>query len=1074
MADPNLRVARELLGHLVRQPRPASAETFVDCVHRLGPMVLGVCRRILGNRAEAEDAFQATFLTVFRKWDSVRDRRAIAGWVHRIAVRVAVRLSRRRNPSPLGPTPAVESRVVDDLSWKEVRAVLDEELDRLPGRLRSPLVLCYLDGMNREDAAVHLRWSVRTLHRRLEEARERLHVALARRGLIGLALGCAVLTADGLRATVPPHLIDAAAQLGDGLRRAVLPPAVIAAALPARAPWLGGLSVALAAMVLAFGGWWTQTTDPKPAKSKADEPNPATTTFEKRPFWWGSEAFRHNGWIFDSDLSADGKLLATASWDSFIVWEVPTGKKLLQVQESESVSSIGRDRISVVRLSPDGKQLAAANKTTGDVRVWDVASGKLRTNIAWDRETERAALEKVGQKEFERRKHYADYYLAIDFLSPARLRVQSMYFTTTWDTVKSNRVAVEYHPPSYYVGMTRDRKRVLRTQATAGGNDRVRPALLLWDPVVGKAVREFSVDGQEVHDVVAAVSDDQRHMAATRKGGTEIVLRDLGSGKEVGTLEFVPEKEYDRIQTIEFSPDGKSLYVGSNSGRLLVYDLATKAKVRSWKACSNTLMQFHFAPDGKTLYTVGGDGLVRTWQLPDGKEVPVPEGYLGNLVFAWSRARNSMAVGDGQGRVDLWDATGSKITGTLQTKGEPIVQLAFSRSGRLLAASDGKGWTRLWEVETGTQLARFGGTEESSGWLYNVLQISDDETKLLVRTGYTIKMYRIPEGKELWTAPRQQMATLAMSPNGKTVCASSFNGPPTALYDADTFGQRATLEPTKDMEFPAFESRFTFSPDSRVLSLTSPKGRVLFFDGVTGKQLGTQATEDEKLLNLGYTEDGTFLISFGHSKAFLLDAITFQKLAEVSFDAIHLWHYGIATPGGMEKLLTLFRPADLPKVDLQTSWKNLESPRPKEVLEAMWQLSQAADLGPFLLKRIPPVAAPEGGAIRKQIQDLDNKSFAVRDAASRKLTEFGPLAEPFLRQAQKAGLSAEAGERVERLLGALQGPLSAEDVRQRRAIFALETSGTADARKTLEAWAAGAAGAHLTEQSKQALGRLGK
>ena len=148
MADPSLNAVHEFLGDLGRQlrPRPSPADTFVECVHQFGPMVLGVCRRILGNHAEAEDAFQATFLTVFRKWNSVRDRRAIAGWVHRIAVRVAARLARRRTPAPIESSPVVACRVVDDLSWKEVRAILDQELDRLPYDLRSPLVLCYLDG----------------------------------------------------------------------------------------------------------------------------------------------------------------------------------------------------------------------------------------------------------------------------------------------------------------------------------------------------------------------------------------------------------------------------------------------------------------------------------------------------------------------------------------------------------------------------------------------------------------------------------------------------------------------------------------------------------------------------------------------------------------------------------------------------------------------------------------------------------------------------------------------------------------------------------------------------------------
>src|SRR5205085_4798360 len=121
--------------------------------------------------------------------------------------------------------------------------------------------------------------------------------------------------------------------------------------------------------------------------------------------------------------------------------------------------------------------------------------------------------------------------------------------------------------------------------------------------------------------------------------------------------------------------------------------------------------------------------------------------------------------------------------------------------------------------------------------LYNVLQISDDETKLLVRTGYSVKMYRIPSGKELWLAPPKQMAMFAMSPNGKVVCASSFNGPPIALYNGDTFEHPTALETTPDLAFPTYEAHLAFSPDSRILALTTPKGKVLFFDGTTGKLL---------------------------------------------------------------------------------------------------------------------------------------------------------------------------------------------------------------------------------------------
>ena len=224
-----------------------------------------------------------------------------------------------------------------------------------------------------------------------------------------------------------------------------------------------GLLTIAVLLAWTMAGSWTDAADPKPAVPKTTDTDRATTTFEKRPFWWGSEAFRHGGWILDSDVSADGKLLATASWDSFIVWELATGKKLLHIQESDSVSSVGRDRICVVRLSPDGKQLATANKSTGGVRLWEVASGKYLLTIPWDGEAERTALAKMKLPAFERQKHRADYHLAIEYLDNTVLRIDSTYFAATWDTAKPQRTSVEYHHAAYHFGITKDRKRVLRS-----------------------------------------------------------------------------------------------------------------------------------------------------------------------------------------------------------------------------------------------------------------------------------------------------------------------------------------------------------------------------------------------------------------------------------------------------------------------------------------------------------------------------------------------------------------------------------------------------------------------------------
>jgi hypothetical protein len=485
-------------------------------------------------------------------------------------------------------------------------------------------------------------------------------------------------------------------------------------------------------------------------------------------------------------------------------------------------------------------------------------------------------------------------------------------------------------------------------------------------------------------------------------------------------------------------------------------------------------MRIRFAPDGKALYTLGGDGLVRTWRLPDGKEVPLPDGYIAP-VFAWSRARNQMAVGDVHGRVDLWDATGMKITRTLAAKGEPIVRLAFSPAGRLLVAVDEQGLVRLWTLDTGEQVATFGGTEKLLRGAHNALQISDDETRLLVDTTFMVRMYRLPTGEVLWQAPQQNAGRFTLSPDGTTVYASTYNGPPTALYDADTFRRPVPLEQTPDTTaFPYFQFKSTFSPESRVLALGSPAGKVIFFDAATGKQLATVAAREEEVLHLGYTGGGTFLVAVNRTRAVLFDAVRFEKVAEAPFNVKASWAYGAATPGGVDRLLGLFRPADLPKADLESCWKRLDSPKPQDVLDALWQMSGAPDLGPFLREKVKPVAVPDGEAVRKLIADLDSPRFAAREAATRELGELGRPAEPFLRRALKASPPAEAVARINRLLAELRRPLTADEAREARAVFALETSGTAGARRTLEAWAGGAAGAHLTEEAKLALGRMGR
>jgi RNA polymerase sigma factor (sigma-70 family) len=170
---------------------------FTALVDRHGPMVLGVCRRVLRRAHDAEDAFQAAFLVLARKAPSIRKKDALASWLHGVAYHAAANLrraeSRRGALLPL-QNEATQADPALEVSWREVRAALDEELALLPQRYRAPLVLCYLEGRTRDEAALLLGWSDGTLRGRLERGRDALRARLIRRG-IGLS---AVLLASAL------------------------------------------------------------------------------------------------------------------------------------------------------------------------------------------------------------------------------------------------------------------------------------------------------------------------------------------------------------------------------------------------------------------------------------------------------------------------------------------------------------------------------------------------------------------------------------------------------------------------------------------------------------------------------------------------------------------------------------------------------------------------------------------------------------------------------------------------------------------------------------------------------------
>ena len=225
MASEQFAVANRQLGRLLQSGSVAGLNegqlldrfltkrddaAFEAIVARHGPMVQGVCRGILRDPNDVDDAFQATFLVLVRKAADLRHQEVIANWLYGVAFRVARRAreqAMKRSHADATEIDPADSRTVplDDF---DLRPLIHEELNRLPETYRAALVLCYLEGQTHEAAATQLGWPIGTVKGRLARAKGLLRARLTRRGIAVSTAGLAVALAKETRAAVPDALVQ--------------------------------------------------------------------------------------------------------------------------------------------------------------------------------------------------------------------------------------------------------------------------------------------------------------------------------------------------------------------------------------------------------------------------------------------------------------------------------------------------------------------------------------------------------------------------------------------------------------------------------------------------------------------------------------------------------------------------------------------------------------------------------------------------------------------------------------------------------------------------------------------------
>jgi RNA polymerase sigma factor (sigma-70 family) len=577
----------QLLRRFVAQREEAA---FAQLVCRHGGMVLGVCRRVLGNPHDAEDAFQATFLVLARKAGSIRQHQALSGWLFAVAHRLALRLraedSRRRTHENQAALSRPEA--LADLSASDLRAVLDEELSRLPDKYRTAVALCYLQEKTQEEAARCLGCTVGTVNGQLKRARELLRVRLGRRGLGLPAAGLAFLAAEAASAA-PRRLVEAVA------RAALL--------VTPLATWKGTLTglLVLLAMAAGAGGlvpWlsWKEVIPPpaNPAPLAARQPH-ALEPLPVRP--WAE--LRHESVPVFLAASPNGRLLAAAGEDGRIkVWDPVQGTLVTQLRAFEPTDlpdpelghSARRVRLAFSGLRfPDNQTLAAGlTSHAGDaaeVILWDAATSRERGRFPTGR----------------------GFAFSADSTTLATERNGDL---VVW-TVATGKVATRIK------GADKLHALALGPNGRTAVSGEETGVIQLWDLASGKPVQRFQVrpagpipgpqDG-------LVLSPDGRLAAPGGSWAGSLPIWETSTGLELRTLAVSSGLVY----SVTLSADGRRLAAVTRDSSIRVIEVATGKTIQAIAEAHGTagITTLAFTADGKTILSGGTDGTICCWPLP--------------------------------------------------------------------------------------------------------------------------------------------------------------------------------------------------------------------------------------------------------------------------------------------------------------------------------------------------------------------------------------------------------------------------------------------------------------------------
>jgi len=1047
---------------------------FAELVRRHGPMVLGVCRRVLGPGSDADDAFQITFLSLLQHTKSVRTPTALPAWLHQTACRAAVKI-RARKPAPThAPDPAIESDPLADLSWKEVRTMLDEELNALPERLRTPLVLCFLDDRTRNDAAAALGVSLSTLKRRIADGLERLNRRLLRRGVVGGGLALAALDGRGLAAQVPVAL---AARVISAFSTRAAASGLSSSLLTG---WKVSLSVVVLASGLAVGAGLVISNDPTkpspPKDERADAPKARSDAFgdplpDGAVLRLGSMLFRHAE-LGPFALLPDGKSVLTSGSDHQLrTFDLSTGRETRKIPETADL------RVWGTALSPNGRYaagFAGMNRHLHDrLSIFDTETGK-----------EKASFPKSTN-------YFTRAFFSPDGMTVATLTTEPRLTLVEWQTNKTRelRTSLPGGSPetSFHGYFSADGKWLVVGYGYFG--------LCVFDVTTGiekyhlKCYPETSTVTPDGKTLIALLGyPDGRLGFPSGQEGHKLATYDLSSGKETARFDLKPKSTF---WALDVSPDGKTLACSGPGGCLI--DFRTG---RILHELAGRVYGAVFTRDGKHVVASTGQKL-RVWTVADGKELFDRPGDLDHYpVLAASPDGRWLTSVDWMDGISVWDLTDGRLARTLPARGEQersVQELNFSPDGRCLGTRNYQGFIQWRDWPSGKNLrslkldapihnmrrldyqsrARVFSNGKTAAALNRVWTPSESTILVVwdISSGEVKGRRLLPARQDRWAWTRDE-STVALSTSDGLVVADG-NDPSRTRFTVPGVGVNAPI---------------AFSADDRWLAAqrTSDKepsgAEVIIVEVAAGAVAAVVKTGPVD--HLALTAHGRTLVATGDSSVKMFDTATGAERLRRALPAVATKLLLLddtraltALADGTGLVWDLTAPAGPSRSSGTPAqlWDALAGTNAGAAHKAVWELvDRPAEAVALLREKRKPARPVDEATAKALVSKLDAPEFAERETATKALQALGAAAAPALRAALKADPSAEQEDRIKRLLAALNTAIvpAGDPLRDVRAVAVLERIGTADARKVLEEWATGAPDAHLTRAATAAIARL--